>query len=259
MELIAPILFVLLIITLTLIGALSPEDNNTGKSVPTRKTPLQKVSKQSNIKYSIDISGKRNVTEEKLVWLFVEEYGLEKIEEEKNKNENIKFTIIGSRHTTRQYHHRKYTVPYTALEVVVNYNELMTIYNSNLSKQYERNKLNSKMRLMVKQRDNYTCRYCGKVMLDGVGLQIDHILPIAKGGKTELDNLQVLCSVCNRKKSDKIVPMTETVSTTETVSVEEEKAEPKTEPKTEPLNKRMTDEEYAKFMQETRDFIRRNK
>ena len=226
-------------------------DNAPSKDDTDENVSAQKISIKSNIKYNIDISGKRNITKEKLVLLFVEEFGLEKIEEAKNKNTNIKFIIIGQRHTTRQYRYRKYTIPYTALEVIVNYDELMVVYNGNVSKQHERNRLNSKLRLIVKQRDNYTCRYCGKVMLDGVGLQIDHILPIAKGGKTELDNLQVLCSVCNRKKSDKIVPMTETVSTTETVSVEE--------PKVEPLNKKMTDEKYVKFMQETRDFIKRNK
>ena len=33
-------------------------------------------------------------------------------------------------------------------------------------------------------RDNYTCQICGKYMPDEVGLQVDHIIPVAKGGKT---------------------------------------------------------------------------
>ena len=41
-------------------------------------------------------------------------------------------------------------------------------------------------------------------MPDEVGLQIDHIIPIAKGGKTVVSNLRVLCSKCNASKSDKI-------------------------------------------------------
>ena len=53
----------------------------------------------------------------------------------------------------------------------------------------------------IAARDNYTCQICGKYMPDGVGLHIDHIIPIAKGGKSIPSNLQVLCSKCNGKKS----------------------------------------------------------
>ncbi|MBR3025209.1 MAG: HNH endonuclease [Oscillospiraceae bacterium] len=54
-------------------------------------------------------------------------------------------------------------------------------------------------------RDNYTCKKCGKYMPDEVGLQIDHIIPIKKGGKSIESNLQVLCDKCNSKKSTKII------------------------------------------------------
>ena len=36
-------------------------------------------------------------------------------------------------------------------------------------------------------------------------LEIDHIIPVAKGGETVEDNLQTLCWKCNRAKSDKII------------------------------------------------------
>ena len=42
------------------------------------------------------------------------------------------------------------------------------------------------------------------IIPDEVGLEIDHIIPVSKGGKTTPDNLQVLCSKCNRRKSNKI-------------------------------------------------------
>ncbi|WP_418672486.1 HNH endonuclease [Alistipes putredinis] len=44
------------------------------------------------------------------------------------------------------------------------------------------------------------CAYCGS----DFDLQIDHIIPISKGGSSTIDNLQLLCSVCNNKKSNKI-------------------------------------------------------
>lgn len=44
------------------------------------------------------------------------------------------------------------------------------------------------------------CNYCGSIE----NLQVDHIYPVSKGGKTELNNLQVLCRKCNQTKSNKI-------------------------------------------------------
>ncbi len=57
----------------------------------------------------------------------------------------------------------------------------------------------------IKKRDNYTCQICGKYMPDEVGLHVDHIIPINKGGKSIESNLQVLCDKCNLKKGKKIV------------------------------------------------------
>lgn len=59
------------------------------------------------------------------------------------------------------------------------------------------------LRRQIMKRDNYTCRICGKYMPDGVGLHIDHIVPVSKGGKTVPSNLQVLCSKCNGSKSNR--------------------------------------------------------
>lgn len=46
-------------------------------------------------------------------------------------------------------------------------------------------------------RDGYKCLCCGAFRHD---LQIDHIRPVALGGLTQLDNLQLLCPVCNKAK-----------------------------------------------------------
>lgn len=59
------------------------------------------------------------------------------------------------------------------------------------------------LRKQIMERDHYTCQNCGKYMPDEVGLQIDHIIPIAKGGKSVPSNLCVLCSKCNGSKGAK--------------------------------------------------------
>lgn len=65
----------------------------------------------------------------------------------------------------------------------------------------ERGKVSNKMRFAIYERDGYRCRICGRKTND---LEIDHIIPIAKGGKSTYDNLQTLCHRCNYNKGDKL-------------------------------------------------------
>ena len=67
----------------------------------------------------------------------------------------------------------------------------------------QRKLMTKELRELIAIRDNYTCQICGKYMPDGVGLHIDHIVPVSKGGKSVPSNLQVLCSKCNGQKSNK--------------------------------------------------------
>lgn len=47
------------------------------------------------------------------------------------------------------------------------------------------------------------CQHCGRtVKKNHIFLEIDHILPVSKGGKTTEDNLQVFCRRCNQGKSN---------------------------------------------------------
>ena len=51
---------------------------------------------------------------------------------------------------------------------------------------------------------NFTCANCGRKGADRIFFQVDHIIPMNKGGKTAGENLQILCRECNGIKGDKI-------------------------------------------------------
>ena len=65
----------------------------------------------------------------------------------------------------------------------------------------ERGRVSNKMRFAIYERDGHRCRKCGRRTGD---LEIDHIFPISKGGKSTFDNLQTLCHDCNVKKSNTV-------------------------------------------------------
>lgn len=67
----------------------------------------------------------------------------------------------------------------------------------------ERGKVSNKMRFSIYARDGYRCCNCGDSSRYA-RLEIDHIIPIAKGGKTTYDNLQTLCHRCNVEKGDNL-------------------------------------------------------
>ncbi len=68
----------------------------------------------------------------------------------------------------------------------------------------ERGILSDSLRYDVLKRDNFRCVLCGMSSKDGAILHVDHIVPVSKGGKTEIDNLRTLCEKCNIGKSNKI-------------------------------------------------------
>ena len=71
----------------------------------------------------------------------------------------------------------------------------------------QRTLMTKKLREHILSRDNYTCCNCGNSIQKepNLLLEIDHIIPVSKGGRTEEGNLQTLCWRCNRAKSNKIV------------------------------------------------------
>lgn len=65
-----------------------------------------------------------------------------------------------------------------------------------------RQSLSVRKRFIVLKRDRYRCRICRK---SGVELEVDHVIPVSRGGPDRLDNLQTLCKECNRSKRDKLM------------------------------------------------------
>ena len=57
------------------------------------------------------------------------------------------------------------------------------------------------LQFRVLKRDNQICRECGRNVQDE-DIHFDHIIPWSKGGPTEDHNIRLLCSECNRKKSN---------------------------------------------------------
>ena len=120
-----------------------------------------------------------------------------------------------TRNQTRYRQHNYVRTPYTVavvektLGLTVNTVEereeaLRSIdYEMPLSKylqKKQRQLMTKDLRQKIVLRDNFTCQICGKYMPDEVGLHIDHIVPLSRGGKTVESNLQILCDKCNFKK-----------------------------------------------------------
>ena len=102
---------------------------------------------------------------------------------------------------------RSFTVPMTEETIV----ELIKALESKLTAaafaKEQRSLMTRKLRNFIKERDNFTCCNCQNSTHaePNLLLEIDHIIPVAKGGCTTEDNLQTLCWKCNRAKSDKII------------------------------------------------------
>jgi 5-methylcytosine-specific restriction endonuclease McrA len=60
-------------------------------------------------------------------------------------------------------------------------------------------KLNTKKKLMIAEKTNYRCAYCGKKYPG----HIDHIIPLHEGGDNSINNLFISCQSCNCSKNKK--------------------------------------------------------
>lgn len=81
-----------------------------------------------------------------------------------------------------------------------------SIINSEFAKKENKNKdketrdpISPKLRFEVFRRDKYVCQYCGAAG-PKVELEVDHKIPVSRGGTDDIDNLTTACFKCNRGK-----------------------------------------------------------
>jgi len=65
-------------------------------------------------------------------------------------------------------------------------------------------KISNSLRFEVFQRDWHTCQYSGRRAPD-VELEVDHLIPVARGGTDAFENLITSCRECNSGKSAKLI------------------------------------------------------
>ena len=61
-----------------------------------------------------------------------------------------------------------------------------------------------KTRIRVFERDGFRCVYCGDTAGESTTIEVDHIIPVSRGGTSNIENLQTLCAPCNAGKSDRV-------------------------------------------------------
>ena len=82
--------------------------------------------------------------------------------------------------------------------------------------------LKKKDRFNIFKRDGFTCVYCGRRPPE-IMLELDHVIPISRGGPDVPDNMMTSCRECNRGKGAS--PLTELPPTLERKTFEIEERE----------------------------------
>lgn len=123
-----------------------------------------------------------------------------------NPPQNI-YVTIHKQYTSpkgRNYYHNEQT--YTQMTVNNSLLKCQQAREKQDERQRERAKMTDSLRYDILRRDGFKCCICGATAEDGIKLHVDHIKPVAKGGKTEKSNLRTLCDRCNHGKGAKYTP-----------------------------------------------------
>lgn len=122
--------------------------------------------------------------------------------EEKKAKPCVEPIFVVTLFYTYYQEHRSNKYNFSIVDIVKAVDDAKRISANRTAAQVERSIMSDRLRFLVLKRDNFTCKMCGKKAIDGAELEVDHIVPVSKGGKTDLSNLQTLCKRCNRGKGD---------------------------------------------------------
>jgi len=73
---------------------------------------------------------------------------------------------------------------------------VLTEYNGFINQKVKMNRRN------IYERDAYICQYCGK-RFNSQDLNLDHVMPRSRGGKTTWKNIVTSCIECNNRKGNR--------------------------------------------------------
>ena len=132
------------------------------------------------------------------------EYEQKKVASLKKKFKyRFRFTVYGSYTSPRGRNHWYKTNDFSEID----FDDFIDIINRRTeyerSAKFQRSLMSDSLRYDVLKLDNFICQICGISAKDGAKLEVDHIIPVSRGGKTNMGNLQTLCERCNRGKSNK--------------------------------------------------------
>lgn len=80
------------------------------------------------------------------------------------------------------------------------------VFGQNKKNKITRKNYSKKQKIKIAKEQNWECNICNeKISLDKYNLclfDIDHIIELAEGGSNKRENLQALCLLCHRKKTN---------------------------------------------------------